>query len=60
MARKLVDNDSNGISFETVWGDGSGVWGDDSLLENYAAIQLPMVLNDGRDSVSLVSPLGDR
>ncbi len=60
MARELVDNDSNGISFESVWGDSSGIWGDNSLLENYAAIQLSMVLNDGRDSVSLVSPLGDR
>jgi len=60
VARELVDNDSNGISFESVWGDSSGIWGDNSLLENYAAIQLSMVLNDGRDSVSLVSPLGER
>ncbi|HUU44800.1 MAG TPA: lamin tail domain-containing protein [Acidobacteriota bacterium] len=44
-------------SFESVWGDGSGVWGD-AESETYPVVEARMSLRNSSDTVALVSPLG--
>ena len=39
--------------FEAVWGNNTGVWGDDSLLENYMVVEAAFVLPNSGGSVAL-------
>ncbi len=43
----------NVVLFEEHFGDSSGVWGDDSLLENYALIQLGFSLKNSAGELSI-------
>lgn len=58
LARDLIDDDGDSLSFESVWGNGSGVWGDDSLRENYPALRISMVLRNEYGSVTMSNPEG--
>ena len=58
LARDLIDDDGDGLSFESIWGNGSGVWGDDPLLEGYPALKVSMVLRNEDGSVTIRSPQG--
>lgn len=58
LARQLLDDDGDSLSFESVWGNSSGVWGDDSLLEDYLALRISMVLRNEDGSLTIVSPEG--
>ena len=53
LARQLVpDNGSD--SFESFWGDSSGVWGD-SDLENYTALDVDITLSNSSGNVALLT-----
>ncbi|MBK7092196.1 MAG: lamin tail domain-containing protein [bacterium] len=52
LARKPVSADGT-ASFEQQWGNGSNVWGDDSL-ENYLLLPAKMSLRNSNDSVTIV------
>ena len=52
LARKSVSTDGT-ASFERQWGNGSNVWGDDSL-ENYLLLPAKMSLRNSNDSVTIV------
>lgn len=53
IARKLVAEPPDSISFEGYWGDRSGVWGD-SPQEDFPAIEAKMSLTNSGESMSLV------
>ncbi|KPL02995.1 MAG: hypothetical protein AMJ73_07830 [candidate division Zixibacteria bacterium SM1_73] len=53
IARKLVTQPPDSISFEGYWGDGSGVWGD-SELEDSPAIEAKMSLTNSGGTISLI------
>ncbi|MCK4427335.1 MAG: lamin tail domain-containing protein [candidate division Zixibacteria bacterium] len=55
IARKLVSEPPDSISFEGYWGDASGVWGD-SELEDFPAIEAKMSLTNSGGTVSLIDP----
>ncbi len=48
VAKDLLDKDNDNQSFETYWGDSSGVWGD-SDNENYDAVQINISLKNSDD-----------
>lgn len=53
LARQLVpDNGSD--SFESYWGDSSGIWGD-SDLEAYAALDVDITLSNNSGDISILS-----
>jgi len=58
LARDLIDDDGDSLSFESVWGNGSEIWGDDSLLEDYPALRISMVLRNEYGSVTISNPEG--
>jgi len=58
LARRLT-SDPGKESFESVWGDGSGVWGD-AVGENYPAMTATINLRNSADTVVLVAPAGDK
>ncbi|MFQ5606625.1 MAG: lamin tail domain-containing protein [Candidatus Zixiibacteriota bacterium] len=49
----------NIVAFESLWGDGSGFWGDDATLESYNVIEAQFALVNGAGRISLVIPSGD-
>jgi hypothetical protein len=55
IARHLVSDPPDSISFEGWWGDRSGIWGD-SQQENFPAIEAKISLTNSGGSVSLVDP----
>jgi hypothetical protein len=55
LARQLVSDPPDSISFDGWWGDGSGIWGD-SPQENFPAIQAKISLTNSGGTVSLVDP----
>jgi hypothetical protein len=55
IARKLVSEPPDSISFEGYWGDGNGVWGD-SELEDFPAIEAKMSLTNSGGTISLIDP----
>lgn len=52
IARELVDSNADSESFESYWGNKSGVWGDDSS-ENYLAIDSSMSLTNSNGNLLL-------
>jgi len=53
LARQLVpDNGSD--SFESFWGDSSGVWGD-SNLEDYTALDVDITLSNSQGNITLLT-----
>ena len=55
LARQLLSNPPDSISFEGWWGDRSGVWGD-SPEENYPALQAEMGLTNSGGAIALIDP----
>jgi hypothetical protein len=55
LARKLLSDPPDSISFEGWWGDGSGVWGD-ALEENYPALEAKMSLTNSGGTITLIDP----
>jgi len=55
IARKLVSEPPDSISFEGYWGDKSGVWGD-SPKEDFPAIEAKMSLTNSGGTISLFDP----
>jgi hypothetical protein len=55
LARKLVSIPPDSESFECYWGNGSGVWGDDSR-EDYPALEVKLSLTNSSGSVTLIDP----
>ena len=55
IARRLVSEPPDSISFEGYWGDASGVWGD-SELEDFPAIEAKMSLTNSGGTISLTDP----
>jgi len=55
IARKLVAEPPDSISFEGYWGDRSGVWGDSSK-EDFPAIEAKMSLTNSGETISLIDP----
>jgi len=55
IARKLVSEPPDSISFEGYWGDGSGVWGD-SPEEDFPAVEAKMSLTNSGGTISLIDP----
>jgi hypothetical protein len=55
IARKLVSEPPDSISFEGYWGDASGVWGD-SELEDFPVIEAKMSLTNSGGTISLIDP----
>ncbi|MFQ6031819.1 MAG: lamin tail domain-containing protein [Candidatus Zixiibacteriota bacterium] len=55
IARKLVSDPPDSISFEEYWGDGSGVWGD-SELEDFPVIEAKISLTNSGGTISLIDP----
>jgi hypothetical protein len=55
IARQLVSEPPDSISFEGWWGDRSGVWGD-SPEENFPAVEAKMSLTNSGGTISLVDP----
>ena len=53
LARKLLSDPPDSISFEGWWGDGSGIWGD-SPEESFPAIEAKMTLTNSGGTISLV------
>ena len=53
IARKLVSEPPDSISFEGYWGDGSGVWGD-SPEEDFPAVEAKMSLTNSGGTISLI------
>ncbi|MBN4076278.1 lamin tail domain-containing protein [Gemmatimonas aurantiaca] len=47
------------LRFESLWGDGSGEWGDNLALENYPMLEISFQLVNSAGFVTLLSPLGD-
>ncbi len=56
LARRLT-GDPGQDSFESYWGDGSGVWGD-GANEDYSAITAAIKLRNSADTIVLYSPAG--
>lgn len=56
IARKLVTQPPDSISFEGYWGDGSGVWGD-SPEEDFPAVEVKMSLTNSGGTISLIDPV---
>ncbi len=54
LARKTSGNGS----FESVWGDSSGIWGD-SPVESFPLLLARISLRNANDTVTLTSPSGD-
>ncbi len=55
IARKLVSEPPDSISFEGYWGDASGVWGD-APEEDFPAIEAGMSLTNSGEEISLTDP----
>ena len=55
IARRLLSEPPDSISFEGWWGDGNGIWGD-SPEESFPAIEAKMSLTNTGGTVSLVDP----
>jgi len=55
IARKLVAEPPDSISFEGYWGDRSGVWGD-SPKEDFPVIEAKMSLTNSGETISLIDP----
>lgn len=55
IARKLVAEPPDSISFEGYWGDRSGVWGD-SPKEDFPAIEAEISLTNSGGTISLIDP----
>ena len=55
LARRLLSEPPDSISFEGWWGDGSGIWGD-SPEESFPAIEAKMSLTNSGGSIYLVDP----
>jgi hypothetical protein len=55
LARQLLSNPPDSISFEGWWGNRSGIWGD-SPEENYPALQVDMSLTNSGGTVALIDP----
>ncbi len=55
IARQLLSEPPDSISFEGWWGDRSGVWGDSSI-ESFPAIEAKMSLTNTGVTISLVDP----
>jgi len=55
LARQLLSNPPDSVSFEGWWGNRSGIWGD-SPEENYPALQADMSLTNSGGTVSLIAP----
>jgi len=55
IARQLLSDPPDSISFEGWWGDRSGVWGD-SPEESFPAIEAKMSLTNTGGTISLVDP----
>lgn len=55
IARRLLCDPPDSVSFEGWWGDGSGIWGDSSV-ESFPAIEAKMSLTNTGDTISLVDP----
>jgi hypothetical protein len=53
LARKLLSDPPDSISFEGWWGDGSGVWGD-SPEEDFPAIEAKMSLTNSGGTIRLL------
>ena len=51
IAKDVSDIDQNGKSFEEVWGNNSGVWGDDET-ENYEVLDLNISLKNSNDIIT--------
>lgn len=58
LARQLLPEDGSD-SFEGYWGDSSGIWGD-SEIENYAAFDVKIGLNNNQGSVALADTSGNQ
>jgi hypothetical protein len=56
LARQLL-TDNGSDSFESYWGDASGVWGD-HFTENYAAFDVDMTLSNSNGSIKLTTTDG--
>lgn len=55
IARKLLAEPPDSISFEGYWGNRSGVWGD-SPKEDFPAIEAEMSLTNSGETISLIDP----
>jgi hypothetical protein len=55
IARQLVAEPPDSVSFEGHWGDASGVWGD-APGEDFPAVQAKMSLTNSGGTVNLVDP----
>ena len=55
IARKLLSDPPDSISFESWWGNRSGIWGD-CPEESYPAIQAEMSLTNSGGTISLIDP----
>jgi len=55
IARRLLSEPPDSISFEGWWGDGSGIWGD-SPEESFPAIEAKMSLINTGGTISLMDP----
>jgi len=55
IARQLLSEPPDSISFECWWGDRSGIWGD-SPEESFPAIQAKMSLTNTGSTISLLDP----
>jgi hypothetical protein len=55
IARNLLAEPPDSISFEGHWGNASGVWGD-SPKENFPAIEAKMSLTNSGGTISLIDP----
>jgi hypothetical protein len=55
LARQLIFDPPDSISFEGWWGDGSGIWGD-SPQESFPAIEAKISLTNSGGSIILVDP----
>ncbi len=53
ICRRLLPS-SGSASFEARWGNNSGVWGDDPVLENYPVVEKGISLKNDQDTVGLV------
>jgi len=53
LARQLI-SENGSDSFESYWGDSSGVWGD-SELENYAALDVDITLSNSQGYITLLT-----
>jgi len=55
IARKLLSDPPDSISYESWWGNRSGIWGD-GPEENFPAIQAEMSLTNSGGTINLVDP----